>query len=149
MRIDKKLIFGLLLAPLAGMSYMAGAESLGKGTMTPTEEIVFEPFAPGMPLQIAKLWGDRTQGAYGMLLKIPPGFEAGFHAHTADYYALNMQGTWVHTMDGVSKVLPVGSYVMQPGGQFHNDVCKGPDDCILFIHQGAKGDFIPAPAKKE
>jgi hypothetical protein len=33
---------------------------------------------------------------------------------------------------------------MQPGLQNHNDVCKGPDACILFIHQRAKGDFIPA-----
>ena len=38
---------------------------------------------------------------------------------------------------------PVGSYVMQPGKQNHNDVCKSKTDCIIFIHQHAKGDFIP------
>jgi len=36
---------------------------------------------------------------------------------------------------------------MQPGVQNHNDVCKGPNDCILFIYQKVKGDFIPAKAQ--
>ncbi len=35
-------------------------------------------------------------------------------------------------------------FLMQPGMQNHNDVCKGPSDCILLIHQRTKGDFIPA-----
>jgi hypothetical protein len=32
----------------------------------------------------------------------------------------------------------------------HNDSCKGTTDCIIFVHQHAKGDFIPAkpPEKK-
>jgi hypothetical protein len=25
----------------------------------------------------------------------------------------------------------------------HSDGCAGPEDCILFIHQHVKGDFIP------
>ena len=83
-----------------------------------------------------------------MLLKIPVGFEAGLHSHTGDYHAINVQGTWVHTLaDGQTKELPAGSYVMQPGVQNHNDVCKGPNDCILFIYQKVKGDFIPAKAQ--
>jgi hypothetical protein len=78
------------------------------------------------------------------------------HAHTLDYYAVNVQGTWVHTEGDTNppKELPVGSYVFQPGKQMHNDVCKGKTDCIVFIHQHGKGDFIPgktaaaaAPAK--
>ena len=38
----------------------------------------------------------------------------------------------------------MGSYVFQPGKQVHDDTCKGTTDCILFIHQRAKGDFIRA-----
>jgi hypothetical protein len=146
MRIDKKLIFGMSLALAAGVSYTTGAIGADQAGMTPSGAIAWEPFFGG-PLQIAKLWGDRDQGAYGMLLKMPAGFEAGSHAHTSDYHAINVQGTWVHTMDGQTKELPVGSYVMQPGMQFHNDSCKGPGECILFIQQDAKGDFIPAEKK--
>ena len=145
MRIVRNVALGSLLAAIAGVWYVGGALGANMGAMIPAGEIVFAPIAPGSPVQVAELWGDRTQGEHGMLLKIPAGFEAGLHAHTGDYHALNLQGVWVHTMaDGQAKELPAGSYVMQPGMQNHNDVCKGPSDCILFIHQQVKGDFIPA-----
>ena len=145
MRIVKNVVLGSFLAAVAGVAYVAGAGGANTGTMIPAGEIVFGPIAPGSPVQVAELWGVRTQGEHGMLLKIPAGFEAGLHAHTGDYHGINLQGTWVHTMaDGQTKELPVGSYVMQPGMENHNDVCKGPSDCILLIHQMVKGDFIPA-----
>jgi len=84
-----------------------------------------------------------------MLLKLPPGFEAGMHSHTADYEAVLVQGTWIHTNDGdtsAPKENTPGSFVFQPGKQNHNDICKSKTDCILFVHQHAKGDFIPAKA---
>jgi hypothetical protein len=33
---------------------------------------------------------------------------------------------------------------MQPGKAVHNDMCKGTTECIIFVHQHAAGDFIPA-----
>ncbi len=145
MRIVKNVVLGSFLAAVVGVSSAAVALGADAGTMIPAGEIVFKPIAPDSPVQVAELWGDRTQGEHGMLLKIPVGFEAGLHSHTGDYHALNLQGTWVHTLaDGKTKELAAGSYVMQPGMQNHNDVCKGPSDCILFIHQMTKGDFIPA-----
>ena len=151
----KKMVFVALVIAVAGVSYTAGAAKGKEAVMTPLPDIKFEPYAAGVPLQVAKLWGDRTKGGdYAMLLKMPAGFEVGMHAHTLDYYAVNVQGTWVHTVEGDTnppKELAVGSYVFQPGKQMHNDVCKGKTDCILFIHQHGKGDFIPAktaaPAK--
>ena len=53
-------------------------------------------------------------------------------------------GTWRHSFDGAEeRDLPPGSYVFQPKMGMHVDACVGPEDCILFIHQHAKGDFIP------
>jgi hypothetical protein len=137
-------VLGSLLAAVASVSYVPDGVGADAGAMIPAEEIVFVPLMEGSPILVAKLWGERGQGEYGMLIKVPAGFEAGLHAHTGDYHGINLQGTWVHTMDGQTKELPVGSYVMQPGMKNHNDVCKGPGDCIWFIHQRAKGDFIPA-----
>jgi hypothetical protein len=79
--------------------------------------------------------------------------DSGMHAHTGDYHAVSLQGTWVHTVEGETtpaKELPPGSYVFQPGKQMHDDACKGKQECIVFIHQHAKGDFVPAkkPADK-
>ena len=146
--IRKKLVATLVLVAVAAVSYAAGAAKGKTGVLMSAPEIQWEPYGPGNPLQVAKLWGDRTKGGdYGMLLKMPAGGEAGMHAHTGDYHGINLQGTWVHTFEGdtsAPKELPPGSYVMQPGKQNHNDVCKGKVDCIIFVHQHAKGDFIPA-----
>jgi len=147
-RAKKSLVSALVLVAVAGLSYAAGAAKGKQPVTTSASDLKWDPFAPGVPLQVAKLWGDRTKGGdYAMLLKMPPGFEAGSHSHTADYEAVLVQGSWIHTNDGdasAPKELAPGSYVFQPGKQNHNDVCKSKTDCILFIHQHAKGDFIPA-----
>jgi hypothetical protein len=149
----KKTVAGVaVLVAVAGLSYAAGAAKGKAPITTAAPDIVWEPYAPNVPLQVAKLWGDRAKGGdYGMLLKMPGGFEAGMHSHTLDYYAVAVQGTWVHTVEGDAsppKDLTAGSYVFQPGKQFHNDVCKSKTECVLFIHQHGKGDFIPPKAPK-
>jgi hypothetical protein len=144
--IRTRLGAGLVLVAVAGISYAAGAAQTGTPVNMPASAIKWEPYAPGNPLQVAMLWGDRTKGDYAMFLKMPAGFDGGRHSHTADYHGVGVQGTWVHTSDGDprSREFPPGSYVMQPGKQIHNDICRGTTECIIFIHQHAPGDFIPA-----
>ena len=148
--MKKRALGTLVLAAVAGLSYAAGAAKGKQPVTMASTELQWEAYAPGAPLQVAKLWGDRAKGGdYGMLLKLPAGFEAGMHSHTGDYHGVSVQGTWIHTNDGQTspaKEMAPGSYVFQPGKQFHNDVCKGKTECILFVHQHAKGDFIPAKA---
>ena len=118
----------------------------GQAMNTPLSGIKWQPYAPGNPLQVAMLWGDRTKPVeYAMYLKMPAGFEAGRHSHTNDYHGVGIVGTWVHTNDGGKPVeLGPGGTVFQPGKQVHNDSCKGTTDCIILIHQKGPGDFIPA-----
>ena len=138
----KQLLLGLLLAAAAGIGH--AADSGKSGTMIPADEMEWRELAPGSPLKMVILWGDRSQGEYAMLLKFPAGFVAPIHAHTGDYYGMNVKGTWRHSFDGgEEKDLAPGSYVFQPGMGMHGDACVGPEDCILFIHQHAKADFIP------
>ena len=138
----KQLMLGLFLAVVAGFGY--AADSGKTGTMIPADEMEWKELNPGSPVKMSPLWGDRSVGEYAMLLKIPAGFVAPIHAHTGDYYGMNVTGTWRHSFDGgEEKVLAPGSYVFQPGMGWHGDACIGPDDCILFIHQHVKGDFIP------
>lgn len=143
---------GSLMAVVGLGGYAIGAA--GKtSTQVPATSLTWEPLAPGVPLQAAKLWGDRTKGAYGMLLKLPAGFEAGEHGHTADYKAVLISGTWIHTDAGqpiaAGKELSPGSYVMQPGKAMHNDACKAGTDCVLFVMQDGKNDFLAPPAAKK
>src|SRR5262249_51635430 len=145
--MTKRILIVLTSTVIAGLSYAAGAAKGKEAVNIPVGQMKWEDLIPGAPLKMARLWGDRSKGEYAMLLKLPAGFEAGIHAHTADYYGITTQGTWVHTNeDGTPRDLPPGSYVFQPGKVMHNDSCKGTADCILFIHQHAKGDFIPGKA---
>jgi len=151
MNTARKTIAGaVLLLAAGGLSSSAAAKAKGNPPANvPTAEVKWEPYAPGVPLQVGQIWGDRNKGDHGMFLKLPAGFEAGMHSHTADYYGILVQGTWFHTNEGdtsAPKELTPGSYVFQPGKQIHNDVCKGKTDCIIFVYQKAKGDFIPAKA---
>ena len=138
----KSLLLALSLTATVGFN--EPATSAGGGTMTPADQMQWQEAEPGSPLKVVILWGDRGKGEYAMLLRVPAGFVAPIHAHTGDYHGVNVAGTWRHSFEGgEEKRLPPGSYVFQPGREMHGDACVGPEDCILFIHQHVKGDFIP------
>ena len=97
-------------------------------------------------LQEAVLWGDPATGAFGRLIKLPAGFEVPVHWHTGDYHVVLVGGTWRHSFqdgDRDSQDLALGSYVFQPAGGYHGDLCVGPEDCILFQIQDVAADFNP------
>ena len=137
------------IAMLAGVHEAWAQGQSATAIHLPATGLTWEPFAPGAPVDVAPLWGDRTKpGEYGMFLRLKAGQETGMHAHTADYRGVNVQGIWVRTIQGdpVPKELPPGSYVFQPGKQFHNDMCKGPADCVLLVHQHAMADVLQPAA---
>ena len=73
----------LVVAVVAAVSYAAGVAQ-DKAVNLAVANVKWVPAAPGSPVQVAVLWGDRDKGPeYGMLLKLPAGSEAGIHAHTA------------------------------------------------------------------
>jgi len=138
----KSLLLGLSLIATTGLGY--AADDAKMGAMTSADQMEWREMGPGSPVKLVILWGDRNKGEYAMLLKIPAGFVAPIHAHTGDYHGMNLTGTWRHSFEGgEERELPPGSYVFQPGMAMHGDACLGPEDCVLFVHQYVKGDFIP------
>jgi quercetin dioxygenase-like cupin family protein len=134
--LKKSLLVGLTLLAVAGVGHAA------EGIMLAPDQLDWKEVAPGIKRVI--VWGDRDKGEYGMLLKVAPGTVAPVHAHTGDYHALCVQGIWRHNFDGgEQRDLPPGSYLLQPGMGMHGDACVGPEECIFFIHQYVKGDYIP------
>src|ERR671919_2341971 len=124
----------------------AGAAKGKQEIAVPVGDLEWQDMHPGTPVKFAVLWGDHTKGPFGMLLKQPGGgYEAGMHTHATDYHAVLVQGIWSHTVEGDSsppKDLTPGSYVFQPAWQFHNEKFLGPEECIVYIHQLGKADFI-------
>lgn len=134
--LKKSLLLGLALLTVGGTGQAA------EGVMKAPDQMEWKEIAPG--IQRVILWGDRDTGAYAMLLKIAPGTVADPHAHTGDYHGVNVKGTWRHSFDtGEQRDLPPGSFILQPGMALHGDACVSTEECIFFIHQDVKGDYIP------
>ena len=142
-----------LMSALAGAAFAlhAGSAAVTAETAaTPKKlfaaEMQWVPMAEGSPLKIVALWGDHTKDAdYGMLVKMPAGFSTGMHSHSSDYDSIEIQGKKIHRSkdEATSEPYTAGSYSHETPGHVHEDVCLGPEDCIVFIHQGKKFDFIP------
>jgi hypothetical protein len=67
----------------------------------------------------------------------PPGFRSGAHSHTADYWAVVVQGAWEHwvpsTGEGKAIRLESGSHWTQVKTQLHEDACVSDVPCIIFL----------------
>ncbi|MGL4398070.1 MAG: cupin domain-containing protein [Hyphomicrobium sp.] len=124
----------------------ARAETLPAPKKMFAADMTWQPMAEGSPLKIVKLWGDHAKDAdYGMLVKLPAGFSTGMHSHSSEYYTIELQGRKVHRFkdEEKSEAYTPGSFTYEIPGHVHEDVCLGPEECILFIHQRKSFDFIP------
>jgi len=99
-------------------------------------------------LQAAPAFGDLAHGAHGTFIKMPAGFVSPVHTHTGDYYGVVISGVGANGVPGSADVsLPVGSYWFQKGGERHVTKCLSPNECIFFINQSTKFDYLPDAAK--
>ena len=151
--IHSKRSWLVAIAILAVVVAPASFADSDTGVILPADQLEWTPVAEGSPVHVAALWGDRNEGESGFLIKLPAGLKVGMHAHTGDYQAVLIAGTWIHIEEdgsGQDQELSPGSYVYQPGKAWHDDWCKaGGADCIIFVHQHEKGDFIPKEAPAE
>ena len=96
------------------------------------------------PLQAAPAYGDLSKGAHATFIKMPAGFVGAVHTHTHDFYVAVITGVAINTSVGDKDIpLPPGSYWFQPGGKPHVTKCISTTECIFFVSQGAKFDYLP------
>jgi hypothetical protein len=135
------------VAVLMVASYAVGAKATR--IVLPARQLSWAPEAPGLPQQMVTLWGDRKKGEAAVLIKAPAGWRAGRHAHTADYHAVLIAGTWIHSIGGAGpdKELLPGSHWMQPANQMHDDRCKEGAECIVLVHSDEKIETVPGTTK--
>ena len=139
---------GLVAATLIVLpsSAVPGAHE-GDYVTTNLADVKFAPFGEG-PVQIGVLWGDPATGPSGFLLRIPPGFEAPIHTHTASYRAVVLHGQHLHWLESEDKagVQPAtsGAYVLQPGLQMHGDANPtGAESLVLVMFDGPLDFILP------
>jgi quercetin dioxygenase-like cupin family protein len=96
-------------------------------------------------LMAAAAFGDLGHAAHGTYVKMPAGFVSPVHTHTEDYYAVVISGVGVNGLPGSADVqLPAGSYWIQKGGEPHVTKCVSANECIFFINQPGKFDYVPS-----
>jgi len=94
-------------------------------------------------LKAAPAYGDLVHGAHGTFIKMPAGFASKIHTHSEDYWAVVISGVAVNGLPGSADIaLPVGSYWFQKGGEAHVTKCISPNECIFFISQNGKFDYV-------
>jgi hypothetical protein len=151
-RSMKKLAILSVVGSLVGAAFIAGV-AVGKTTVQPkfiaAEEIKWDDV--GGP-KLGNLTGDYKKGAYGALLKMPAGFTSPLHSHTGAYEAIEIQGTsshWLKGEDGTkAKKMTPGSYWSMPAKSEHVSACAAGQDCIFYVWQKTKFDFVAAKEDK-
>ena len=93
--------------------------------------------------------GDLAHGAHGTFIKMPAGFVSKVHTHTEDYWGVVISGVAVNGVPGSADVqLPVGSYWFQKGGERHVTKCISPNECLFFISQRGRFDYVVSSPKQ-
>ena len=151
----KKAIFmvcaSVVVAALSTIASPAGAAEKGKkggaAVFVPADDIKWTdvPQFPGVKMAVVQ--GDANKGPHHALVKLPAGFTAPLHHHTADHYATVLSGIVVFTVDGQEHRLTVGSYFSFTGKKTHVTKCEAGSDCVIFIDSRAKWDVVPEAAK--
>ena len=88
--------------------------------------------------------GDETK-AHHRFMKLPAGFSAPSHHHSADHYVTVVAGTIVETVDGHETALPAGSFFGYTGQKKHETRCAAGADCVLSVDVRGKWDLVLAP----
>jgi hypothetical protein len=138
MKLPHPLLHVLLLGTCATTAL---AQPTMDNRYVPAHKLPWYREAPGIPAELAPLWGNRALGEAGTLLRTPGGFKSGLHSHTADYWAVVVQGTWRHwvpsTGEGNGITLSPGAFWTQKRTQLHEDACVSEEPCVIFLFNKA------------
>lgn len=94
-------------------------------------------------LRAGPAYGDLQSGRHGTFVRMPAGFKSPVHTHTEDYFAVVVEGVGSnHPVDGEAAPLPAGSYWFQRGEEAHVTECLSETDCLFFIVQPGKFDYV-------
>ena len=142
---SRVLVSALIGALAVGSLAIAGNTS---SLSTPVTHLQYNPtgVSDGVhgELQAAAAYGDLSRGPHGTFIRMPAGFVSPIHTHTDDYWGVVLSGVAVNGIPGSKDVaLPAGSYWFQKGGERHITKCISPNECLFFISQTGKFDYVP------
>ena len=143
--MPKSIIATLCAASLCALTTGGLAASTGKIVNMPPPHLQWETTKEGVGF--AALQGDRFTEPYMAMVRLPAGLISPAHTKTANMYGLVVSGTIANIALGAdpkSEIkLPSGSWYKIPAGLPHISKCLSTVDCITFLYQDGKFDFLP------
>ncbi|HEY1906956.1 MAG TPA: DUF4437 domain-containing protein [Myxococcaceae bacterium] len=134
----------MALTAAALLPWVVEAKGGGKAVVIPAADLKWKDAGPDSPgVQYAAVAGDPMKGAGKFFVKLPSGFSAGLHHHTADHSGVVVSGTLVQNVDGQDMTLPAGSYLSYTGKKQHTTKCTDAAGCLLFVDAHGKWDVVP------
>jgi len=111
----------------------------------PVSQLQWETTKEGVGF--APLQGDRFVEPYMAMVRLPAGLVSPAHVKSANMYGLVVSGTISNIAVGADASteieLPTGSYYKIPAGLPHVSKCISKVDCVTFLYQDGKFDFLP------
>ena len=142
----KKVIATLIFATSScALAINADAADSTKIINIPPTQLQWETTEEGVGF--APLQGDRFKESYMTMVRLPAGLISPAHVKSANMYGLVVSGTITNIAVGAAPAteikLPTGSYYKIPAGLAHVSKCVSSTDCVTFLYQDEKFDFLP------
>lgn len=134
-----------LVLPL--ITFAASDANAGDGVVknVPAQEMAWELTEEGVGF--APLIGERFSEAYMAMVKLPAGLVSPAHVKSANMFGVVISGTVTHHAVGADPALEiplsVGAFYSVPAGVGHISRCISDVDCVTFLYQDGKFDFVP------
>lgn len=138
-----RISYALSVATLAVSALAGGNVEI---VNTPATQLDWEMTEEGVGF--APLVGDRFVESYMAMVRLPAGLVSPAHVKSSNMFGVVISGTITHIALGADPstevLLPTGSFYKIPGGLGHISKCVSETDCITFLYQDGKFDFLPA-----
>ncbi len=132
----------LLLATFAVPALAGSQEPV---TNLPADGLVWDKTEEGVAF--APLIGDRFAESYMAMVRLPAGLVSPPHVKSANMFGVVVSGTLSHIAveadPSQETLLPEGSFYKVPAGLAHISKCVSETDCVTFLYQDGKFDFLP------
>jgi len=111
----------------------------------PAKQMEWETTEQGVGF--APLIGERFNEAYMTMVKLPAGLVSPAHVKSANMFGVVISGTMTHLATGTDPALALplssGAFYKIPAGVGHVSQCISTIDCVTFLYQDGKFDFVP------
>lgn len=111
----------------------------------PSGSMVWETSEEGVGF--APLIGERFKEAYMAMVKLPAGLVSPAHVKSSNMFGVVISGTITHVAvnsdSAIEVPLSMGAFYQVPAGIGHISTCISKVDCVTFLYQDGKFDFVP------